>query len=377
MSRKPPVIILAGIRWDFLWQRHQTLATRFARAGYPTVFVETTGLANPRPDRTTLRKALSRLGHSRSGGEGSRGEPGLSVYAPLAAPPTLEAFRLANRRVFVPRALRDLGKASGPSPVVVAYPPTRTTLDLISGLGPRLVLYDCADDYEHFPGAPRDIRETERELLRLADLVSCTSTHLLQKVRPLRPDAFLSGPAVDYERFAALQDPRPVDGVRTVCFFGHVSRERTDFAALRAIAGAGFSVRLVGGLGRVEKGFLETPGVDYRGEVSHASLPDALRGSDAFVLPYRINGLTRGISPAKTYECLATGKPVVAAALPAMEDLAGHVYLARRPQDYVERLRSLGETETEEKARARIGLARKNSWDARFAELEEALWRAL
>jgi glycosyltransferase involved in cell wall biosynthesis len=374
---RPPVVILASIRWDFLWQRHQILAIRLARAGYPTVFVETTGLANPRPRRATLRRVLSRVGRSRVSGKKPLHGPGLTVYAPLALPPTLGAFRRTNRRIFLPRVLRDLAKAAGPSPMVVAYPPSRTTLDLISGLGPRLVLYDCSDEYEHFPGAPRDIRDTERELLSLADLVSCTSTHLLQKVKPLRPDAFLSGPAVDYERFAALQGPRLVEEARTVCFFGHVSRERTDFAALRAIAGAGFIVRLVGGLGRVERGFLKTPGVDYRGEVSHAGLPAALAGVDAFVLPYEINALTRGISPAKTYECLATGKPVVAAPLPAMEGLAGHVYLARKPEDYVETLRSLEEPETEEGARARIGLARKNSWDARFAELEEILCRAL
>ncbi|MDQ4126885.1 MAG: glycosyltransferase [Actinomycetota bacterium] len=373
--RRPPVIVLAGIRWDFLWQRHQTLATRFAHAGYPTVFVETTGLSNPSPGRATLRKVLSRLGRYWDGGKGLRGRPGLTVYSPLVVPPTLETFRRANRRIFLPRVLRDLEKVAGPSPVVVAYPPTRTTLDLISGLGPRLVLYDCADDYEHFPGAPRDIRETERELLRRADLVSCTSTYLLRRVRPLRPDAFLSGPAADYERFAALQASGGVEEVRTVCFFGHVSRERIDFSALRAIAGAGFVVRLVGGLGRMERDLLKMPGVDYRGEVSHAGLPAALRGADAFVLPYRINGLTRGISPAKTYECLATGKPIVAAPLPAIEELAGHVYLARRPEDYVKVLRSL--RETEEKALARIELARKNSWDARFAEVEEVLWRAL
>lgn len=376
MPSRPPVVILAGIRWDFLWQRHQMLATRFARAGYPTVFVETTGLANPSPSRASLRRVLSRA--ARSGGKTLSGEPGLTVYAPLVAPPTLGAFRRANRRVLLPRVLRDLGKAVGPgSPIVVAYPPTRTTLDLISGLAPRLVLYDCSDDYEHFPGAPKDIRDTERELLALADLVSCTSVHLLRKVKPLRPDAFLSGPAVDYERFAALQDPGPVEEVRTVCFFGHVSRERTDFAALRAIAGAGFAVRLVGGLGRVERGLLKTPGVDYRGEVSHAALPAALAGVDAFVLPYRVNALTRGISPAKTYECLATGKPVVAAPLPAMEELAGHVYLAREPQEYVEALRGLGKTETDEGVRARVRLARENSWDARFAGLQEVLWRAL
>src|SRR5215210_7566375 len=53
---KPPVVILSGVRWDFLWQRHHTLATLFAGAGYPTVFVETTGLSNPRPTGNTLRR---------------------------------------------------------------------------------------------------------------------------------------------------------------------------------------------------------------------------------------------------------------------------------------------------------------------------------
>jgi glycosyltransferase involved in cell wall biosynthesis len=372
---RPPVVILSGVRWDFLWQRHQDLATLFSRAGYPTVFVETTGLANPHPNRETLRKVASRL--SRAGGEGSSAEEGLTVYSPLTAPPTYGVFRWLNRRFFVPRVVKDLGKNA--DPVVIAYPPTRTTLEVISGLHPRLVLYDCSDDYAHFPGAPRDIAATERELLRRADLVSCTSTWLLEKVRAVRPDAFLSGPAVDYEHFAILQNiPPPSDGeVRTVCFFGSLSRERIDLCALRAIAEAGFEVRIVGGLRRVGRDLLELPGIDYRGEVPHAKLPSALAGVDAFVLPYRVNGLTRGISPAKTYECLATGRPVVAAPLSALEELAGFVYLAARPRDYVEVLQALKNLETERGRRARIELARGNSWGARFEEIEEALWRIL
>ncbi len=372
---RPPVVILAGVRWDFLWQRHQTLATLFARAGYPTVFVETTGLANPSPSPSTLRKVVARV--LRAGGKRASAQKGLTVYAPLAAPPTSRVFRWLNRRFFAPRVVRDLGEIAGPDPVVIAYPPTRTTLDLISGLRPRLLIYDCSDDYAHFPGAPKDIMDTERELLRRADLVSCTSTRLLERVRPARPDAFLSGPAVDYERFALLQDTGPGKGVHTVCFFGHISRERMDLSALRAIAEAGYEVRLVGGLGRVERGSLELPGIDYRGEVPHVELPAALEGVDAFVLPYRINGLTRSISPAKTYECLATGKPVVAAPLPALEELAGHIYLAEGPEDYVEILGCLESLETEEKRRARIDLARENSWEARFEEVEEALWSVL
>jgi glycosyltransferase involved in cell wall biosynthesis len=299
------------------------------------------------------------------------------VYAPLTAPPTPKPFLWANERFLLPRVLRDLREVVGPRPVVIAYPPTRTTLDLISGLDPRLVLYDCSDDYEQFPGAPQDIARTERELLLRADLVSCTSRHLLKKARRVRPDAFLSGPAVDYDRFAALQDRPPEKEVTTVCFFGDATGERIDFGVLRAIVSAGFRLRMVGGLDGRGKGLLTMPGVDYRGEVSHAELPGALAGVDAFVLPYKVNALTRAISPAKIYECLAAGRPVVAAPLPAMEELLEYVYLARRPEDYVRILRGLWDEVTEAKVREGIERARENSWDARFAGLEEAMWRAL
>jgi glycosyltransferase involved in cell wall biosynthesis len=373
---KPSVVVLAGVRWDFLWQRHQTLATMFARSGYPTVFVETTGLALPRPGKATMRNVLSRARRSLQKNEKPRGRDNLTVYAPLTAPPTPRPFVWANERFLLPRVLRDLRKIAGSRPVVVAYPPTRTTLDLVSGLDPGLVLYDCSDDYERFPGAPRDIAQTERELLLRADLVSCTSRHLLEKARRVRPDAFLSGPAVDYDRFAALQAHPPAKQVSTVCFFGDATRERIDFGVLRAVAGAGLRLRLVGGLDRREKGLLKIPGVDYRGEVSHAELPGALAGADAFVLPYKTNALTRAISPAKTYECLAAGRPVVAAPLPALEELREYVYLARRPEDYVRTLRGLWDEGTEARVWDGIRRARENSWEARFAGLEEAMWTA-
>jgi glycosyltransferase involved in cell wall biosynthesis len=374
---KPSVVVLAGVRWDFLWQRHQTLATLFARSGYPTVFVETTGLALPRPNRAALRNVLSRVGRSLRRDDKPPERENPTVYAPLTAPPTPKPFPWANEKFLVPRVLRDLRKFVGPRPLVVAYPPTRTTLDLISGLDPGLVLYDCSDDYEHFPGAPRDIARTERELLLRADLVSCTSPHLLEKARRVRPDAFLSGPAVDYDRFAVLQDRPPAREIKTVCFFGDATRERIDFEALRAIACAGFRLRLVGGLDRAGRELLKTPRVDYGGKVPHADLPGALAGVDAFVLPYRINALTRAISPAKTYECLAAGRPVVAAPLPALKELRPFVYLARSPEDYVGILRGLRDEDTEARVRGGIERARENSWDARFAGLEEALWRAL
>lgn len=369
---RPPVVLLSGVRWGFLWQRHHALATCFARAGYTTVFVETTGLANPRP--SALAKVKARL---LGGGAGRDVGDGLIVYSPRVLPPTLAVFREANQRFLVPRVARALGRVVGKSPIVVAYPPTRTTLDLISALDPRLVFYDRADDYRRFPGVPKDLPDTERELLMRADLVSCTSTPLLEGARRLRPDAFLSGPAVDYDLFAPVRERPPALPPRTVGFFGQLGRERIDSGILRAVAGAGYRVRLVGDADRADGELLREPNVEYVGEIPHQRLPEALDGVDALLLPYKKSPLARAISPAKTYECLATGRPVVATPLPAMAELRDHVYLADGPQDFVGALRALRDTETGERAMSRTRLAQENSWEARFREVEERIRGAL
>jgi glycosyltransferase involved in cell wall biosynthesis len=133
----------------------------------------------------------------------------------------------------------------------------------------------------------------------------------------------------------------------------------------------------VGSIGKVDKGFLTRPGVDYRGEACHTDLPVALAGTDAFIVPYRINALTLGISPAKIYECLATGVPVVATPLPELRRFEGHAYLAEGAEGFAEVLRRLPWLETGERVRARIGFALENSWEARFEAIEKEIWRRL
>lgn len=102
-AAKPPVVVLSGIRWDFLWQRHQILATLFAQNGYPTVYVETTGLRNPSPDPETATKVLRRV--FRSGGGGRE--------APGVASPNLVVYSHRRLPCAIPRALRRDGHRRG------------------------------------------------------------------------------------------------------------------------------------------------------------------------------------------------------------------------------------------------------------------------
>jgi glycosyltransferase involved in cell wall biosynthesis len=372
---KPPVIILSGIRWDFLWQRHQILATLFARAGYPTIYVETTGLRNPSFDTGTARIVVRRI--LRAGSKSRRAPdntvPNLTIYPPLVAPPTLKVFRRLNHAVFVPRVARDLEHLlDGVSPVVIAYPPTSTTLDLLSSLAPRRLLYDCVLNYEHFPGAPRDIAETEKILLRRADVVTVDSGFLLEKHRHTRPDAVQVGSGVDHELFEQARTSESLRRpVRTVCFFGTMDDNRFDFDLVRELAEEGYRIRLLGNLSR--PAFARLPGVEYRGEVPHRELPQHLTDADALMIPYKINAFSKGTFPAKIFECLATGKPTIATPLPDLVPFDDLLYLAKDARGFVNALQRLPDLETEARVEARVELARRNAWEARFDTIKKVL----
>ena len=375
-EKKPPVVLLANIRWGALWEWSQILATLFAGAGYPTVYVETTGIRNPPLETDAGRKILARLLSMGSGGKKPTSlSPNLTVYSPLVAPPTHEALRGLNRRHFVPRIVRDLRRLVRSAPVVMAFAPTQTTLDLVSGLEPRLTWYHCILNYEEFPGAPADIRETERHLFQMADAVTVDSGFLKEKHREARPDMIHIESGVDFELFRRADTGPLRSPAKTLYYFGTADERWFDFDLAREVARAGYTLRMLGTLS--EPSFARIPGVEYLGKVAHKVLPEHLREADALLIPYRITSFSKGTFPAKTYESLATGKPVVATPLPDLKRLGGHVYLGNGAREFVEVLRRLHESETPERKRARIEFARENSWDARFARFEEILVASL
>jgi glycosyltransferase involved in cell wall biosynthesis len=376
MTSRPSIILLANIRWNALWEWSQILATNFARAGYPTVCVETTGITNLRLDISTSRKVLRRILKARSNGNKSAQNPAnLVVYSPLVVPPTYKVFRGINRRALVPRVVRDLRRLAGPEPVVIAFTPTQTTLDILSGLRPKLTWYHCVLNYEEIPRTPPDLKYTEQCLLSSADVATVDSNFLKQKHSDVRPDMIHVESGVDFELFQQAYTGSLEAPVRTLYYFGAADERRFDFDLVRKVAQAGFTVRMLGTIS--DPAFARAPGVQFLGAIPHRDLPIYLRDADALIIPYKITAFSKGTFPAKTYECLATGKPTVATPLPDLAKLSEHLYLAEGPGEFVRTLRRMPDLETPEKVRARIEVARENSWEARLSKFEDILWQRL
>lgn len=107
--------------------------------------------------------------------------------------------------------------------------------------------------------------------------------------------------------------------------------------------------------------------------MSHRELPRHLADADALIIPYKINAFSKGTFPAKIFECLATGKPIVATPLPDLLPFGNLLYLAKDVRGFLDALGNLPDLETEARVEARVEFARKNSWEARFDAIREAL----
>ncbi|MBI4424833.1 MAG: hypothetical protein HY554_13965 [Elusimicrobia bacterium] len=364
-SLRLQVVLLSSVEWASAWQRHQAWASRFAAAGHEVFFVEGTGFRDLKP--SDAGRVLRRLKNAAASAPGAPPPPGIRVVAPLVLPPTASAFRLANRAWLLPRLvgrLRALGLR--PAPLVLAYLPTATTLRLLDLLEPRLVVYDCVDNFEGHPSPPRDLGRTEFDLLRRSALALATSPFLLEKLAERHSNVHELHHGVDASFFAAPGPEPERRAYRSFCYFGSLWHA-VDYRHVRALAEAGFSVALLG----PER---EPPpplpaSVRRLPSVPASRLAAALAEFDGLLLPYADTPYNRGVVPAKTYECLATGKPVLATPIGGLTRFNERFYVESEPAGWVRLARDLPRTESAAARAARVELARRHTTEAQFEKL--------
>ncbi len=371
MTERPfDVVILSSVEWDAAWQRHHAFAAQWARAGHHVFFVENTGFREPGfGDLGRVASRLRRImrpGRSRR----ARAPKGISVVSPFVLPPTRRLFREANAALLAPRLadlLHDRGLRRGP--VVFAYLPTATTLALLDQLSPSLVVYDCVDNFYGLPSPPPKLAETEAALMARAGLVLTTSRTLYDDKKNRHSNVVELHHGASRAFFLPEAPERPK---RRLCYFGTLWRA-VDYAPIRALAEAGFEIELIG---PAKEPPPPLPGsVTLRGAFPHEELPALLADFDALLLPYVDDEYNRGVIPAKTYECLATGRPVLASPLPALEKLSDVLTICRSPKDWVAAARTLGE-DSPAARRRRVEEARAHGEEAVFARLVQLVAEA-
>ncbi|RHW39527.1 glycosyltransferase [Lysinibacillus yapensis] len=366
------IVILSSIKWDFLWQRHQIFA-KYLSAYTEVTFVETTGVRNP-----SIGKALERLSQGIAGKSESpeqfEANSSLKILPPIVAPPTFKFYRKLNKLIFIPRLAKRIKSFSNKPILLITYLPTSTALEIIAQLKPVRTVYDCVLNFENFPNVVHDIQQTENQLIEIADGLIVDSIHLHKKHKAKREDIIQIPAAVDFKHFNKIDRQETLNtAVKKVAYFGGIDHYRMNWDILKRILSENITVELIG---PAPEGLpFKHPNLIYREPISHKKLPSALEKSDVLILPYKITEFTKGTFPAKLFECFATGKPIVATALPDIEVFKDVLDIGEDPDSFIQRVLAALQQDIENPNRKirRIQIARENSWENRCSSLKITL----
>ena len=365
------LIVFSHLRWDGVYQRPQHLLSRFARDIPVTVIEEPMFLlevgAEARldvyvDDGVTVLTPMIPIGSAeqRGFGEDTR-EDTKRLIATHLAPLARDDARSGHHATV--------------GPIVWYYTPMALGT-LPDDIEPSLVVFDAMDDLASFRHAPQSLRDQEEAMFRAADLVFAGGPSLYEARRHRHPSVHCFPSGVEVHHFARAADglappdsltafPHPVLG-----YYG-VLDERIDFDLIAAVADArpDWTVALVGPTAKIAESDLpRRPNIAYFGQQPYADLPNFLAGFDVTLLPFALNEATRSISPTKTLEYLAAGKPIVSTPIADVVSLYGDVArIAGEPARFVAEIEAaLTESISDQQQRRAAGQAHllAHDWDA-------------
>jgi UDP-galactopyranose mutase len=319
------LICFSHLRWNFVFQRPQHLMSRFA-AERRVIFWEEPEAALP-----GCEPAL---------GVRTCAETGVVVVTPSLPEGMAEAEQEA-----VLKRLLD-GFLAGEKGPFIRWYYTPMMLPFSRHIDAAATVYDCMDELANFKFAPTRLLALETELFDAADVVFTGGYSLYEAKRSRHPNVHPFPSSVDRDHFgrARAVDGDPDDQAiakRPRFGFYGVIDERMDLSLIAAMADAHpeWSVVMVGPVVKIDPADLpQRPNIFYLGGKSYEELPAYLGGWDVAISPFAINEATRFISPTKTPEYLAGGRPVVSTPIVDVKrhysDLEA-VFIAGGPEEFV------------------------------------------
>ncbi len=295
------LVCFSHLRWDFVYQRPQHLLSRCAQKR--RVFFIEEAIASP--DESYWLSVSQR-------------DSGVWVVVPHLPGNLSEAQAISLHQLLLNTLFTE---AQIQAPILWYYTPM--AVPFTHQLKASAIIYDCMDELSAFKGAHPELQTREALLFELADLVFTGGRSLYEVKQHQHHSVHAFPSSIDVTHFAQARTltEEPSDQATIphprLGFYGVVD-ERMDLDLLDGIAKArpDWHLVIIGPVVKIDPATLPRhSNIHYLGGKSYQELPHYLAGWDVALLPFARNESTRFISPTKTPEYLAAGKPVVSTSI--------------------------------------------------------------
>ena len=294
------LICFSHLRWNFVFQRPQHLLTRFS--SQRRVFYVEEPIFGADSDYNQVTQVQNNLW--------------------VVVPQLVQGGSYEEVNFRIELLLTDLFEKHAVEKYLFWYY-TPMSLEFTSSFLPEVVVYDCMDELSAFKFAPVTLQANEEKLFRKADLVFTGGNSLYEAKQHRHPDIFPFPSSIDKEHFSqarmGLADPADQLAVPhpRMGFYGVID-ERMNIELIRKVAESrpDWHFVMIGPVVKIDPNILpRLKNIHYLGSKSYQELPSYLGGWDIAIIPFELNESTKFISPTKTPEYLAAGKPVISSSI--------------------------------------------------------------
>jgi glycosyltransferase involved in cell wall biosynthesis len=358
------LVVFSHLRWNFVYQRPQHLFSRLAMR-WRVIFIE----------EPILKAQSNHL-------ECFRPADGVEVWRPhvTGEAPGFHDDHLPALQRLVNEGMRE---AAVTDYWIWFYTPM--ALPLATELAPRGVVYDCMDELTAFKNAPRQLVQRENALFKMADLVFTGGPSLYKAKKGRHPEVHCFPSSVDAKHFTRARRDHPVQAGLSHPRLGYcgVIDERLNLDLIASVAQTrpDWEIVMVGPTAKLEPAALpKRSNIHWFGQRSYDDLPAFISGWDVCLMPFALNEATRYISPTKTLEYMACGRPSVSTSIRDVVEPYGQlVQIADTPEGFVAAcLEILERTPAEQAAHAQAlaQVVARTSWDSTAQAMAELIAHA-
>ena len=311
--QRTTLLCFSHLRWNFVFQRPQHLMSRFAQEMDVIYWEEPVDIGERETPYLQVREAQDVMG--------------VRIVVPH-----LPAGMPEDSREATLKRLLDAHVATIRGPLIAWYY-TPMMLPFSRHIDADVTVFDAMDELSKFKFAPAKLLELEQEVIDRADVVFTGGASLYEAKKDRHANVHCFPSSVDRAHFCKARarqfDPADQEDLPKprLGFYGVID-ERFDIELLDKIAEArpNWSFVMVGPVVKISEDDLpRRPNIHYLGGKTYDQLPAYLSGWDVALMPFAMNESTQFISPTKTPEYLAGGKPVVSTPIKDVVRTYGHL----------------------------------------------------